>query len=121
MYDEFNNSSFDLDHDGKIDSAEASFIEDTYYGDHNGISTGFDEDDDYGLSCRRSAGYRSSNDTYHEIDFDKLRKDVKRDEARRNLIAIGILFAVALIAHDSPGIILFVGAMLLSAKISRVF
>lgn len=62
-YDEFNNSSFDLNGDGRIDSAEA----------------------------------------------------------RRNLIAIGIVAFVALIFPDSPGIALFVGAMLLSAKISGVF
>ena len=121
MYDEFNNSSFDLNDDGRIDSAEASFIEDTYYEDHNGISSGFDDDDDLGSSYRGSTGYSTSKKTYHEIDFEKLRKDVKRDDAIRNLIAKGILFIVALIARDSPGIVLFVGGILLSAKISRIF
>lgn len=119
-YDEFNNSSFDLNGDGRIDSAEASFIEDTFYEDHNGISSGFDEGDDVDIVY--GGGYHSSsNKTYHEIDFDKLREDVKRADARKNLIAIGIVAFVALIFPDSPGISLFVGAMLLSAKISRVF
>lgn len=119
-YDEFNGSSFDLNNDGRIDSAEASFIEDTYYEDHNGISSGFDEDDD--VDTVYGGGYHSSSKkTYHEIDFDKLREDVKRAEARRNLIAIGIVAVVAIIFPSSPGIALFVGAMLLSAKISGVF
>ena len=32
-YDEFSNSSFDLNHDGNIDCTEASYIENTIYGD----------------------------------------------------------------------------------------
>lgn len=46
-YDEFNGSSFDLNSDGHIDCAEASFIEDTYYGSHHGSA----DDDDFHIEC----------------------------------------------------------------------
>ena len=44
----FGHSTFDLNRDGKIDGAEWAFINDTFFEDNNGISTGssVDEDDD---------------------------------------------------------------------------
>ena len=54
-YDEFNGSSFDLNNDGYIDSAEGSFIEETYYSNHHDSS----DDDDLciGYSGRSSSSY----------------------------------------------------------------
>ena len=43
----FGNTPFDLNHDGKIDACETAFINDTFFEDHNGISSGsYDEDDE---------------------------------------------------------------------------
>ena len=43
----FGNGPFDLNHDGKIDACETAFINDTFFEDHNGISSGiYDEDDE---------------------------------------------------------------------------
>lgn len=44
----FGNGPFDLNHDGKIDAAEAAFINDTFFEDNNGISSGssFDDEDE---------------------------------------------------------------------------
>ena len=44
----FGHSVFDLNRDGKIDGAEWAFINDTFFEDNNGISSGssVDEDDD---------------------------------------------------------------------------
>ena len=36
----FGHSAFDLNRDGKIDGAEWAFINDTFFEDNNGISTG---------------------------------------------------------------------------------
>ena len=43
----FGNGPFDLNHDGKIDACETAFINDTFFEDHNGISSGsYDEDEE---------------------------------------------------------------------------
>lgn len=43
----FGNGTFDLNHDGKIDACETAFINDTFFEDHNGISSrSYDEDDE---------------------------------------------------------------------------
>lgn len=44
----FGNTAFDLNRDGKIDACETAFINDTFYEDTHGISSGssVDEDDD---------------------------------------------------------------------------
>lgn len=114
-YENFENTSFDLNHDGHIDTNEAAYIHDTFYSE----SDSTEEDMDFSIS----SGYRSEkkSSSFKEIDHKKLMEDVRRADARRNLIALGILVVVSIIFADSPGITLFVGAMLLSAKISRVF
>ncbi len=43
----FGNTPFDLDRDGKISASEMAFINDTFYEDNNGISSGsIDEEDE---------------------------------------------------------------------------
>ena len=42
----FGHSAFDLNRDGKIDGAEWAFINDTFFEDKNGLSFGYDEDED---------------------------------------------------------------------------
>ena len=42
----FGNTAFDLNRDGKIDAAEMAFINDTFYEDTHGISSGsYDEEE----------------------------------------------------------------------------
>ncbi|RKM59150.1 hypothetical protein D6855_09570 [Butyrivibrio sp. CB08] len=42
----FGHSAFDLNRDGKISGAEWAFINDTFFEDNNGLSTGVDNDED---------------------------------------------------------------------------
>ena len=106
MYDEFTNSSFDLDHDGKIDSAEASFIEDTYYEDHNGISTGFDEDDSY---VSYGASGRSSYSSFNKTE-EKKRKEL--DEALTGHAVMAVIYTLVIM-----GILIFVGNNIIGALV----
>ena len=114
-YDNFENTSFDLNHDGHIDSNEAAYIYDTFYSESDS------SDDDMDFSVQ--GGYRSSGSSkkYKEIDHDKLMRDVQRAELNRNLIAFGILIVASIIFSSSPGIVLFLGGIMLSAKIFGVF
>ncbi len=41
----FGHSAFDLNRDGKIYGAEWAFINDTFFEDNNGLSTGIDNED----------------------------------------------------------------------------
>ena len=110
-YDEFNDSPFDLNHDGNIDSSEASFIEDTYYEDHNGISTGFEEDDDsyvsYGTS--RKTGYSSINKTE-----EQKRKEL--DEALEGHAVMAVIYALVIM-----GILIFVGNNIIGVVVFLAF
>ncbi len=81
-YDYYKNTSFDLNHDGKIDPNEAAYIHDTFYPDKNSGS-------------------------------HKLKK--------HSHIPWIIFFVSCFVFSSSPGIILFVAMMLISAKISRIF
>ncbi len=42
----FGHSAFDLNRDGKIDGAEWAFINDTFFEDNNGLSKGFENEED---------------------------------------------------------------------------
>lgn len=77
----FGHSAFDLNHDGKIDAAEWALINDTFFEDENGISSGssVDEDDDV-LDELEMAGIdrdefdlmspREKRETLEEAGFD---------------------------------------------------
>ena len=42
----YGNSAFDLNHDGKIDGAEWAFMNDTFFEDKHGGSSGFDDEEE---------------------------------------------------------------------------
>ncbi len=73
----FGDSSFDLNDDGKISGAE--FIDDTFFEDNNGISSGsnIDEDNDV-LDEIRMAGL-DRYELKHYMDEDE-RREVLEDE-----------------------------------------
>ena len=115
-YDNFENTPFDLNHDGHIDANEAAYIHDTFYSESDSS-----DDDDMDFSIQ--GGYRTNNSSRKnkEIDHEKLMQDVRRADMNRTLIAFGILIVASIVFSDSPGIVLFLGGMMLSAKISGVF
>ncbi len=75
-----------------------------------------DNDDDY-------SGYRMSEAERRRRDamLNRFEEARKQRETRKALIIGGIMIAASIIFASSPGIILFIGAMLLSAKISKMF
>ncbi|MCR5789353.1 MAG: hypothetical protein K6G83_05625 [Lachnospiraceae bacterium] len=79
---------------------------------------GYDPDDYYGCSgsCMSEEESRKWDET-----LDTIRKSHEKREHNKALIIIGILSVACIVFASSPGIILFIGAMLLSAKISKIF
>ena len=95
-YDEFSGSSFDLNHDGNIDCGEASFIEDTYYGDHYDSSS--DSDD---LCVGYRTGQASTFGEHYASEENKSK--VRGKEAKSDFIMAIIIFVVII------AIMMFVG------------
>ena len=102
-YDEFSGSSFDLNHDGNIDPSEASYIEDTIYGDESGPMEA-DEDEGFG-------GYVVSRKSVHEVhDEHQEQEDIKtkgRDEE-----SLGDFIAAVVVVVIIVAIMAFVGLAL---------
>lgn len=76
----FGNTAFDLNRDGKIDACETAFINDTFYEDTHGISSGsYDDDED---------------DVIDELDLAGLDRDelsfMDEDERREALEDAGL-------------------------------
>lgn len=68
----FGNTPFDLNHDGKIDACETAFINDTFYENHNGISSGsYDDEDDEVIDELEMAGL--DRDDLEFMDDDERR------------------------------------------------
>jgi hypothetical protein len=69
----FGNTPFDLNHDGKIDACETAFINDTFYEDTHGISSGsYEEDDEEILDELEMAGL--DRDDLEFMDADERRE-----------------------------------------------
>ena len=75
----FGYSAFDLNRDGKIDGAEWAFINDTFFEDNNGISTGSrrveDDEDDVVLDELEMAGL--DRDELDYMDEDERREAIE--------------------------------------------
>lgn len=75
----FGNTAFDLNRDGKIDVCETAFINDTFYEDTHGISSG---------------SYEEEEDVVDELDIYGLDKDdlelMDEDERREVLEDAGL-------------------------------
>ncbi len=117
---------FDYDVDGVLNPLEQSerldfmtgdseSYNDSDYDSRNSSYLNDDDDDD--------CGYRLSDEAIRRQDeMDKrFREARERRETKKTLIICGIMIASCIIFASSPGIILFIGAMLLSAKISKMF
>lgn len=73
-----------------------------------------DDDDDGGYSMSEEERRKWEEKLNAISEANKIRKQ------RKNLIIIGILSVACIVFAKSPGIILFIGAMILSAKISKI-
>ena len=75
----FGNTAFDLNRDGKIDACETAFINDTFYEDTHGISSG---------------SYEEEEDVVDELDIYGLDRDdlelMDEDERREALEDSGL-------------------------------
>jgi hypothetical protein len=75
----FGNTAFDLNRDGKIDACETAFINDTFYEDTHGISSG---------------SYEEEEDVVDELDIYGLDRDdlelMDEDERREVLEDAGL-------------------------------
>ena len=118
---------FDYDVDDKLNPVEQAnrldFItgytddgEDEYT-DSCGDYTDLYDDDDDGYGYYMSEAERQKQDDM----LKELREAHKRREAKKALIICGILMVSGIVFASSPGVVLFIGLMLLSAKISRIF
>ena len=120
-YDYFENTSFDLNQDGHIDSSEAAYIYDTFF---NNDAEGELNDEiyeshkpDYSFSASLNAfGDKNKTDSaIKSIDESKCKKSSK------GLIAWGIIVLLAILFPDSLAVAIFVGVIFLSLKISDSF
>ena len=101
----YKNTPFDLNNDGHIDPGEASYIQDTFYSENN-------------------TGSHSAYNKLHDDKEDHIKRIREEEEAKRKIkkqIVAIFFIIICFVFADSPGIILFVAAMLFSAKISRIW
>ena len=116
---------FDYDVDDKLNPVEQA--------DRLDFITGYsDDDDEYVDSCADDTDLYDDADGcgYYMSEAERQRQDEmlnrlteahKRREAKKALIICGILMVSGIVFAGSPGVVLFIGLMLLSAKISRIF
>ena len=122
-YDYFSDTSFDLNHDGKIDANEAAYIYETFFNEDNEKQEPFEEMDcyeSYNQHCS-SNNSSSSNDKSYLIDFEELRKAAEKENYHKNLFIIVVVSLLLLVFPSSPGVGLFVGGILLILKWSKGF
>lgn len=119
---------FDYDVDDKLNPVEQAnrldFItgysddnEDGYVDSCSDDTDLYDDDDDDYCGYYMSEAERQKQDDM----LKELREAHKRREARKALIICGILMVSGIVFASSPGVVLFIGLMLLSAKISKIF
>lgn len=119
-YDYFENTPFDLNHDGHIDSNEAAYIYENFFSEDSSNTSECDDlfEDDYTYN---SSVKTVQKDSSEKFDITKYKEEVRKEKSRHNTIALVIVIVLALLFPDSPGIAIFVGGILLSLKISGVF
>ncbi len=121
VYDNFENTPFDLNHDGHIDSNEAAYIYDTFYNEEN--SENADSSDVYygkGCSSHHRSSLNRSPHTEQVVEnirngklpsgktMEELERDVRRESIRKNcvFIALFMLFGEFIGGHILTGIII---------------
>ena len=93
-YDIFENTPFDLDHDGRIDSNEAAYIYDTFYKESDeGGSADIDDGDDIG-----GGGWYPTTEERRKMnaDMEDLRRRVAEEDRNKKLTVFGIWLALTI-------------------------
>ncbi len=105
-YDNFENTPFDLNHDGHIDSNEAAYIYDTFYKESDeGGSADIDDGDDIG-----GGGWYPTTEERRKMnaDMEKFRRDVQAEKAGHILLTIIVIAAIWLFVGNN-----IIGALVL--------
>ena len=120
-YDNFENTPFDLNHDGHIDSNEAAYIYDTFFNeDTNGeLNDVIYEDHEFDHSL--GAGAYTASSKKNTEDVAKSINGERKRSSSKGLIAWGIVVLLAILFPDSLGVAFFAGMIFLSLKLSGVF
>ena len=115
-YDNFENTPFDLDHDGHIDSNEAAYIYETFYNEDNLE----DEDNSFGggyISNHKSSYNGESHDkvlqniSNGKLPSGKTMKELEQEVRRESIRKNCVFFALFMLAGE------FIGGHLLTGVI----
>lgn len=112
-YDNFENTPFDLNHDGHIGSNEAAYIYDTFYKEQDACGSGdIDDNDSVGGGC-----YPTKEEIKkHNADMEKLRRDVQAEKSGHILITIVVIAAIwLLIGNNIIGALVLFGLYILGS------
>ena len=97
-YDSFENTPFDLNHDGHIDSNEAAYIYDTFYNeDNNIVDSGLGDDISFS-----GDGYYPTAEQRRKMnaDMEDLRRRVAEEDRNKKLTVFGIWLALAVLVPN---------------------
>lgn len=92
-YDNFENTSFDLNHDGHIDSNEAAYIYDTFYKESEEGSSSDNID-----HISTGGGWYPTDDQRRKLnaDMEDLRRRVAKEDRNKKLTVFGIWLALGI-------------------------
>ena len=96
-YDNFENTPFDLDHDGHIDSNEAAYIHDTLYKEETDTSADMDDDDSVGDGWYPTKDERAK----HNAEMEQLRRDVRATKGKHIVITVVAIIAIGLLISNN--------------------
>ena len=118
-YDNFENTPFDLNHDGHIDSNEAAYIYDTFYNeDNNVVDAGLKDD----ISFSGGGYYPTAEQRKKQKeDMDQLRRKVQESDRNNKLITFGIMIAIGIILPNKLAACLLIFIVYVIASMFDVF
>lgn len=92
-YENFENTAFDLDRDGKINASEAAYIQETIFKDDSVERS----EDDY----IEGDGWYPTDDEYKKFEQEllELRESTKRQDRNVRIFTIGLLIVLCLIPY----------------------
>ena len=113
-YDNFENTPFDLNQDGHIDSNEAAYIYDTFYKEQD-ESGSLDADEDNDIGC--DDWYPTADERKKmNADLEKLRRDVQAEKSGHILITIVVIVAIWLfVGNNIIGALVLLGLYILGS------
>ena len=113
-YDNFENTPFDLDHDGHIDSNEAAYIHDTLYKEETDSSVDIDDDDSAGDGWYPTKDERAK----HKAEMEQLLRDVRAEKRRHMVITVVVIIAIGLlINNDILAVVVLFGLYILGTML----